>query len=150
MAISLMSLKNISPLEIVIFIVFVLYLSLNIPTPQELSPYIDSPLGIIFMLVVTLLLFLYTNPILGVLYIFVAYEVLRRTSNTSSRVSLVQHTPSQFNKDADLKAMNPPLEKSLEEDVIEKMAPIGRSDPSVYVETSFKPVSESVHNALIV
>jgi hypothetical protein len=136
------SFKSIPPLEIGLFIIFVIYIIFPFDTPGFLSSYVDSPLGMIVIFCVTVFLFLYTNPVLGVLYIFVAYELLRRSSNVSARSAIVQYTPSQANKDAELKAMNPPKEHTLEEEMVDIRAPIGKSQPIEFVTSDFKPVAD--------
>ena len=45
-----------------------------------------------------------------------------------------------------MKKMNPVASVSLEEEVVEQMAPIGKSDISVYTST-FKPVANDVGSA---
>ena len=101
------------------------------------------------MLAVTGYLFLYSNPILAILYIFVAYELLRRSASYKP-ITLQQYTPTQEKKNKDLRAMNPPQEKSLEEEVVDKMAPVGKSDASVYLPSTYKPVSEKLTGASMV
>ena len=139
---------NASPLEVILFILFVFYLVFQVKTPAFLAELISSPVGMVVVLFVAIYMFLYTHPILGILSIFVAYELIRRSSLTGT-VALVQYgpTPTQPKIDAELKAMNPPKERTLEEDVVDQMAPIGKSEPAGYVMTSFKPVSEHVHSA---
>ena len=104
---------------------------------------VDSPLGMIILFCVTIYLFLYTNPILGILFIFVAYELLRRSNLVTGRSAIIEYTPSQANKDQELKQMNPPQERSLEEQVIQEMAPIATSPTIEFVDTSFKPIADS-------
>lgn len=146
--------KSASPLEIILFMIFTIYLVFPIETPQSLASSIDSPIGMIIIFIVTLYLFLYTNPVLGILYIFVAYELLRRSSSivtgNAGHNAYIQYSPSQQRRDTDLKQMNPVKTETLEEDVVAKMAPIGHSDPATYVDTTFKPISENVHNAFSV
>ena len=152
--------KSAPPLEIALFILFVLYLVLPINTPAALAPLIDSPVGMISIFAVTRYVFLYTNPILGILYIFVAYELLRRsggaifggrsTNGSSGQTAYIQYSPSQKKRDSDLQKMNPVKSTSLEEDMVDKMAPVGYSDPATYINSEFKPVSENVHNAFSV
>jgi hypothetical protein len=146
------SVKSASSLEIVLFVLFTIYLILPIKTPETLAPMIDSPIGMISMFIATLYLFLYANPILGILYIFVAFELIRRsyTSGNVGKTAYIQYSPSQEKRDADLKQMNPKKSSSLEEDVVSKMAPIGHSDQSVFTDTSFKPVAENIHSAFSV
>jgi len=142
--------KSMSQLEIILLIVFIIYLVLPIQTPTSLGGVIDSPLGMLFMFIITIYLFVKVNPILAVMYIFVAYELLRRTSQISRSQTVMQYTPSQPKKDAQMRAMNPPKKETLEEELVEQMAPIGRSDPSVYTASTFKPVAEKVGGASLV
>jgi len=72
--------KKITTLEIVVFVLFVIYLVFQVQTPSFLMPYISSPLGIAVVLIITLCVFFYTNPVLGILSLFVAYELIRRST----------------------------------------------------------------------
>jgi len=120
---------------------------LPIKTPNFLAGMIDSSLGMLTIFIVTIYLFFHVNPILAVVYIFVAYELLRRSANKNGSVTLLQYTPTQAKKDAELKSMNPPKPETLEEQVVQKMAPIGHSDPSVFTASTYKPVAENIKNA---
>ena len=139
--------KSLSSLESSLLVVFILYLVLPIQTPQVLAGTVDSPLGMLSIFIVTIYLFFYSNPVLAIVYVFVAYELLRRSSQVTGRVSMVQYTPTQVKKDSELRAMNPPVVETLEEQVVQKMAPIGRSDPIVYTSSTFKPVAEKIDGA---
>ena len=66
-------LKTTKPAEIVVLVIFILYLIFPVTTPSALSPYIESPLGLLVLFCVTIGLFVYSHPVLGVLFIFVAY-----------------------------------------------------------------------------
>ena len=144
--------KKITSLEILVFVLFVIYLVFQVQTPAFLMPYIGSPLGIAIVLLVTLTVFFYTNPVLGILSLFVAYELIRRSTTLvmaapGSKVVTVKYTPTQIRKDIEMAAMNPPREMTVEEEVITQMAPIGVSAPISYMTTTFKPVSENIHHA---
>lgn len=144
--------KSVSPLEIFLFILFLVYLVFPVPTPIMMSPWIDSTIGMVIIVMVTLYLFFYTNPILGVLSVFVAYELLRRSSLIVGRTAIVMNTPSQERKDIQLQEMNPPpiFFPTLEEEVVSQMAPIGKSEPSVYLHSSFKPIADKLIGGSIV
>ena len=138
-------LKSISPLEILLFILFVVYIVFSIPTPFFLIPLLDSPLGLAIVIMTTLYLFLYTTPILGILSIFVAYEMLRRSSKVTGSTPILKYTPTQVKKDKYMKEMNPPSHVlTLEEEIVKQMAPIGKSDPSTYIDTSYKPIADKL------
>ena len=162
---------KISTLEIIVCIAFIFYLIFNVQTPSFLIGTIDSPMGVIALMILVLCLFLYTNPILGILGLFVIYEMVRRSSMmVSGQVPMMQYTPTQIQKERHMTEMNLPKafeqpmayqepmidvslgpsknnETSLEEEIVLSMAPMGVSEPVGYVNTSFKPVSENLHNA---
>jgi hypothetical protein len=140
-----MAFPKYSFIEILLFIIFVTYLIFPIKTPFFLASMVDSTFGIITIFVVIIYLFFYGNPILAILYIFVAYELIRRSSDVTGRVSIIQYTPSQAKMDVKMSEMNPPAAKSvtLEEDVINKMAPIPHHGEPV--ATTFRPVAEYIH-----
>uniref|UniRef100_A0A6C0HH81 Uncharacterized protein n=1 Tax=viral metagenome TaxID=1070528 RepID=A0A6C0HH81_9ZZZZ len=144
------SLKSLSSVELVLFLAFVLYVILPINTPEYMKPFINSPIGLLFFFCVTVALFAYTNPILGVLYILVVYEALRRSSDTfkNPRAVVLEYEPSQRNKDSTLQKMNPVRnEKTVEEEVIAVRAPINKTPTIEIVQTSFKPVSKTIEGA---
>jgi membrane protein implicated in regulation of membrane protease activity len=139
--------QSLTKIEWALLVVFILYILLPIPTPDFLSGMVDSSIGMLTVFVVTVYLFFNVNPIVAVIYILVAYELLRRSSNKVGRVTIMQHTPTQPQKDAEMTAMNPVQTETLEEEVVKQMAPIGRSDPNVYLPSSYKPVADKVDNA---
>jgi hypothetical protein len=137
--------KSLTKIEIALLIVFVIYIVLPIQTPEFLAGLVDSSLGMLTVFVITVYLFFNVNPIIAVVYILVAYELLRRSSQKTGRVTIMQYTPTQAKKDKVMKDLNPVQEKTLEEEVVDKMAPIGRSDPNIYVDTTFKPVADKIN-----
>lgn len=138
------SLKTIKPFEIFLIIVFILFLILPVEPPFFVASFVDSPLGIIAIFIITITLFIYTNPLLGILFIFVAYELMRKSALFSGHTMNLQYTPTQNVKDAELSAMNPPQQKTLEEEVIEVKAPIGKSNEIEFVTSDFKPVTDKI------
>jgi hypothetical protein len=144
------SFKSLSSVELVLFLAFVLYVVLPMNTPDYMKPFVNSPMGLLFFFCVTVGLFAYTNPILGVLYILVVYEALRRSSDTfkNPRAIVLEYEPSQKHKDATLQKMNPVRnEQTVEEEVIAARAPINRSPSMEIVQTAFKPVSKKIEGA---
>jgi hypothetical protein len=158
------SLNSITTLEIIIFIVFTFYLVLNIPTPPILIPFVDSPIGLGMVVILTLYLVLYTTPLLAILSILVAYEFLRRSCAIktktgfnfrprSTEIHLNQpreepnpYIPSEEQKEVIIKEMNPEIKVTLEEEVIGDMAPVGKNDSSTFTETSYQNLPDRYLN----
>ena len=140
--------KSDSALDYLLIALFVLFLILQIEIPAFLAEWIDTPVGIASVIIVALYMFLYTNPILGVLSLIVAYEILRRSSKKTGRYALTQFLPTQDIRNTEMRAMNPIKKTTLEEEMVDKMAPIGVSNQSGgVIETPFRPVSEDTYGA---
>lgn len=137
--------SSVPPHEIVLFILFVLYVVFPMDMPMPIASVIDSALGMVGLFAIAVYMFVYGNPVLGVLFLFVAYELVRRSANTTARTAIIQYTPSQTKKDAVLTSLNAPLEeKTLEEEMVDIRAPIGKTSPAEYLESEFKPVTDKL------
>jgi hypothetical protein len=141
--------KALAPLEIAALVIFVIYIIFPFKTPVFLLGTVNTPIGLVVLLVVTLYLFFYTNPILGVVYIFVAYELIRRSSlvrRGSSDNYMIRSSPSEVQRTVEMNQMNPVRTVTLEEDVISKMAPAQVFHDN-NIDTGFQPVAERVVGA---
>jgi hypothetical protein len=139
--------RSLSKYEATLLVLFIIYLIFDIQPPDMFAAIIDTPLGMVFVLLLTLMNFMKSNVILGVVGLFVAYEVVRRSARVNNRVPMTMYTPSQMNKDIELVQMNPPQDKTLEEEMVDKMAPVGNSSLITYTMSEYKPVATEIHNA---
>ena len=136
-----------TPLELVLFVIFIIYLIFPIQSPEWIANVVDSSLGMTMIFCITVFLFFYAHPFLAILYVFVAFELIRRSTKIS-KASYIKYTPSQEKKDSYMQDMNKPIEFTLEEEMVSTLAPIGHSSNNGnYIDTNFKPISENVHNA---
>ena len=156
-------LKSIHVPEILVLVVFILYLIFPVSTPSALSPYIESPLGIVGLFCIIMALFLYSHPIVAVLFVFVAYTLLRRSAVIRPKTAYVQYTestPMKMKKaQQEIDDATPPDHEpqnvrvggkqptSLEEEIVAEKAPIGVSEKISIVATSYLPVSTNVMGA---
>lgn len=85
--------KNFTPKEFVALGVLIVYLVFPIHFPHALNGYIASPIGILVLFILTIAMFLYVNSILAVLFVFVVYELLRRSNSLST------YKPSDYVQD---------------------------------------------------
>ena len=158
-------------IEIFFLVIFILFVIFPVPVPSALAPWIDNPLGVavLFILVVAMLFF--TNPLLGVVFILVAYELVRRSSKVSHKsVPMMKYTPDERRRDREMRkqAMLAKKQqnhsqtggaaligggeligaKSLEEDLVVQYG-VYESNPSIAdnVKTSFNPVYDQTHFA---
>jgi hypothetical protein len=84
--------------QLVLVILFIMYLILGLKMPDPIANVIDSTAGRIVVAIVALLLFGYSNPILGVLGIMVAYHLIKTTSEKTGMAALEQYYPTEEKK----------------------------------------------------
>ena len=76
--------------QLVLVILFIIYLILGLKMPDSVANVIDSSVGKIVVCLIALLLFGYSNPILGVLGIMVAYQLIKSSSEKTGMAALEQ------------------------------------------------------------
>jgi hypothetical protein len=132
--------------ELILIILFIIYLILGFNTPEPVSGLVDSLVGKIIIFIIVIYLFMHTNPILAVLGLFVAFDLIRRSSFSSSGLgALQQYAPSEVKKSSQFTAFNQ-FPYTLEQEVVAKMAPISKSGYSIN-QASYKPLLDNTHEA---
>ncbi len=135
--------------EIVIFVLLVLYIVFTPAVPLGLAQYAESTYGQIVVVILAITLFLSTNPVVGILAFFAAYEFIRRSSRATGVYGLETFSPTEQKKKEVMTAMNPAPYKTLEEELVDSLVPItpnndiGSSDGG-----SFQPVLGPLYGAV--
>jgi hypothetical protein len=157
-------LSHFSTKEIVAFVVFAVYILFPIPTPSFLRTFLHSAVGMIVLLLAIGGLFMVANPILGVISIFVAYELLRRSSfvnfmNTPDKGHQGANSQIADDANADHKPFELPVDtvpevphsfayKSLEEEIVDLKAPVGHSSVGTqFLDSTYQPVADKLDGA---
>lgn len=144
------SLSSLTLVEIIFIVLFLCIVLFPFPLPYWLGFYIDSSLGFITLFIITLLLFYYYNPILGVLFLFVSYDLLRRSTSIMPKVPIISYTPTQDKKDEQMLRLNPIHSMSLEEQIVSDKAPVDGSKTTMNLiseMTSYKPISSVIQGS---
>ena len=85
------------------------------------------------------------NPLLAVLSLFVAFDLIRRSSTETGSAALQKYAPSEEKKSSQFTAYNQ-FPYTLEQEVVAKMAPIKNSGSSMS-QSSYKPVLDNTYDA---
>jgi len=131
--------------QFLLSIFFIIYLVIGFRMPENIADKIDTQLGKILIALGALILFACSNPILGVLGIIVAYELIKRSSVSTGRAALAKYYPTEENK---WSPFNHILQftYSLEQDMVKKMSPM-RNPNAVPIKTTFKPGLDNLYDA---
>jgi len=131
--------------ELILVIVFIIYLIMGYKTPDSVANLVDTLAGKIVIFIIVIYLFMYSNPILAVLALLVAFDLMRRSSLATGNDALLQYAPSEEKKSSQFSAFNQ-FPYTLEQEVVKKMAPIVQSGSSL-TPASYKPLLDDTHDA---
>ena len=131
--------------ELVLAILFIIYLILGLKTPEPIANLIDSLVGKIVIFIIVVYLFNYSNPILAVLSLFVAFDLIRRSSAATGIDALQKYAPSEEKRTSQFTAFNQ-FPYTLEQEIVAKMAPIAKNGSSI-LPASYKPLLDNLHDA---
>ena len=132
--------------ELVLVILLIIYLILGLKTPEPIANLIDTLVGKIVVIIVVIFLFMHANPILAVLALLVAFDLMRRSSMATGLDALQKFAPSEEKKSSQFTAFNQ-FPYTLEQEVVAKMAPIMKSGSSL-TQASYKPLLDNLGNII--
>ena len=131
--------------QLVLVILFIIYLIMGYKTPEPVASMIDSLAGKIVVIVIVIYMFMNTHPVLAVLALFVGFDLIRRSSLTTGIDALQKYAPSEIKKTSQFTAFNQ-FPYTLEQEVVKKMAPIVQSGSSLS-KPSYKPLLDNLYDA---
>ena len=131
--------------ELTLAILFIIYLIMGYKTPEPVATAIDSIVGKIVIMLIVIYMFMHTHPILAILALFVAFDLIRRSSMTTGIDALKRYAPTEEKKASQFSAFNQ-YPYTLEQEVVKKMAPIVQSGSSMS-KPSYKPLLENLYDA---
>jgi hypothetical protein len=85
------------------------------------------------------------HPILAVLALYVAFDLIRRSSMTTGIAALEKYAPTEEKKSSQFSAFNQ-FPYTLEQEVVAKMAPIMQTGSSL-TKAPYKPLLDNLHDA---
>jgi hypothetical protein len=131
--------------DMMLVLVFSIYLIMGYPTPEPVATIVDTLLGKIIIIFVVVSLFVYANPVVAVLSLLVAFDLMRRSSMSTGIDALSRYAPTESHKMSQFSALNQ-FPYTLEQEVVKKMAPILQGGYTMSKAT-YKPILEQQHNA---
>jgi hypothetical protein len=149
-----------NPSQLILGVIFAFYILFNVQTPAVLAGPIDNLFGKVLVVAIAGVLFLKTNPVVGVLGFVVAYQLIKTASVTTGTYAMKHYLPSEASKMDELQCFNPEevqapqqamttvqsnVDGSLEAEMVAQMAPLvmhgGDSD------LDYSPILDKQHSA---
>jgi len=130
--------------QLMLGVVFVIYILMNVKTPRTLAELVDNLYGNIVVVVIALSVFTQSNPVVGILAMVAAYELIKRSNVGTGNHAIRNYLPSDKSKVMDFSRYND-FPVTLEEQVVKKMAPLVKHDAPP--NSNYKPVLNALHDA---
>ena len=130
--------------QVFLGLVFVIYILINIQTPESLAGLIDNVYGNIAVVVLALSVFTHSNPVVGILGLVAAYELIKRSSVKTGTHAIRNYLPTEEKKVMDFSRYNE-FPVTLEEQVVARMAPLVKHDAAPNAD--YKPILDTMHDA---
>jgi hypothetical protein len=138
-------LKKSNQHQLILLVVFILYILLNVQTPNMLATLIDNIYGNIVVVLMALFVLTRMNPIVGVVALYAAYELIQRSSVTTGSAAIRRYLPTEIKKGKHFSAFNQ-FPVTLEEEVVKQMAPLVETSGPNHLH--YKPVANETYNAV--
>jgi hypothetical protein len=136
--------------QLILTILFLIYLIMGYNTPLSVAELVDTPIGKLAVIIVALCVLSTSNPILGILGLFVAYELIRRSMIKLHGGDLQSYIPSESKKNDQYSSFNQnEFPYTLEQEVVQKMT-IQNNNINISFDgnnSNFKPILDDTHDA---
>jgi hypothetical protein len=130
--------------QLLVVVLFLIYLVMDYEIPETIAELIDSPFGKVLVVVFALLLFGFSNPILGILGLVVAYKLIQTATAKTGLGALEQYYPTEEKKWSPFTPAHQ-FPYTLEQEMVKKMA--STEFNTDYVKSPFRPVLDNIYNA---
>ena len=133
--------------QLLLIILFIIYLIMGYNTPYPLANFIDTVFGKVIVCILAFILLASSHPVLGILGLIVAFELIRRSNSEVMDLYIPSET-NKFNQMLSLNQVNEfnQFPYTLEQEVVKKMTP-NRSSGCSSSPPTFKPLLENNFDA---
>ena len=130
--------------ETLLSVLFVIYLVMGYRMPETVAVLIDSTIGKIVVVLAALMLFGYSNPVLGVLALLVAYQMIKGASVKTGMAGLEEYYPTEAKKWSPFTSTHQ-FPYTLEQEVVKNMTT--QTFNTEYVKAPYRPTLDDTHDA---
>ena len=141
--------KGVEKNQVLLAVLFVVYILFDIETPDVLANYIDTMSGNIVVCLLALAVFVNTNAVIGMLAIVVAYMLIERSKHTTGSVAIDQYIPSEKQRSDEFIKYNEDIREkaneTIEVELVKKMQ--ARSTHVDLPEKKYQSITGDTHSA---
>ena len=130
--------------QLVLSVLFIIYLVMGYRLPHGVANAVDSTIGKIIVVVVALMMFAYSNPILGILALLVAYQLIKGAAIRTGMAGLEKYYPTEQKKWSPFTPTHQ-FPYTLEQEVVKKMT--AQKFNTNYVKAPYRPALDNTYDA---
>ena len=130
--------------ELVLAALLTLYLVMGYQVPEGVAIMIDTTFGKIVVVVIALMLFAYSNPVLGILALLVSYQLIKDSSVKTGMAGLEEYYPTEAKKWSPFTPTHQ-FPYTLEQEVVKNMTT--QKFNTEYVKAPYRPILDDTHDA---
>jgi len=131
--------------QLILCVLFVIYLALRARLPGPVAVFVHTIPGIIIVVFIAVTLLSNANPVLGMLGLLVAFNLLWSSSHDARVYRMQSWIPTETKKYSKLTEFNQ-FPSTLEEEVVKQMAPLS-TYPGAEGRAPFQPTLDDQHSA---
>lgn len=159
----ILSFNKLSKLEIITCLILVVYLFMDREPPMYVKKVMSSKYGIALLGLLLILLICFSNPLVTILFIFAAYELVRKVTDEGfeeeEEEGIEDEEEDEGFEDGGEEEVDAQMAldeqfinggDSLEENVVSEMAPVGEGSVMDYKLTKYKPVEGNLSGTSLV
>jgi len=138
------SVSKLNKMHMVLSALLLLTILVPVPIPFDIASYIDTKMGSLTVIILSIVVFLTVNPMVGILAFVAGYVLLHRASLSTGSEVKREYVPSEEQKQQDMMNLHEHQGKTLEEEAVANIPP-RNPDGDLLKEGPFQPVySDSV------
>ena len=131
--------------QYILTLIFIIYLILGYKTPQPIAQMVDTIPGKLIVIICAVILIAYANPILSVVGLFVAFDLIRRSSLATGNYGIQHYLPNEDSKMDKITSFNE-YPVTLEQEMVAKMVPtVNRGELST--KSNYGPSTDYTYDA---
>lgn len=130
--------------QLLLGLLFAVYLLFNIETPVPIAELVDTQLGNVVVVLLALAVFVSSGPLVGILAFIAAHCLIKRSSKKTGTYYMKDNGRAEEIKMDVLNKYND-FPVTLEEQVVANMVPLVKHPPAP--NSNYKPVLNKLHNA---
>jgi len=130
--------------KLVLSVLLILYLVMGYQLPEGVATIVGSTVGIIVIVVVVLMLFAYSNPVLGILALLVAYQLIKGASVKTGMAGLEEYYPTEAKKWSPFTPTHQ-FPYTLEQEIVKNMTT--QKFNTEYVKAPYRPTLDDTYDA---